>query len=177
MLAERDRPIWRAWNGKYFGPTNTFTSKGVPADLIATPKGSYVWQSLFVQQETSFQEKHPSPQNAAYLWSKFFHRVHPIVKILFEWEIADIRSKSIAGTALSNQEYAFVFAVYMVTVQSLPEEKCSILGRSKSESLAEYQYLCEQALVASHFLTAYDILTLRTLVIYLVRKIPIKKPS
>lgn len=147
---------------------SSFKSKGVSADLVALPKGSHVWQSMFVQQDVLFQEKHPSPQDAAFLWSKYFQRVHPTLKIFFEWEITDIRSNCIAGTTLENQQYAFVFALYTLTVQSLPEAECSLLIRNKSTLLAEYQYLCEQALLASNFLTAYDIMTVRTLVLYLV---------
>ena len=147
--------MWRALNGRYFGPMSSFKPKEVPADLIAEPEeDSYMWQSMFIHPDMSFQEKHPSSHSAAFLWSKYFQRIHPIVKIFFEWEIADIRSNCIAGTTLSNQQYAFVFALYTLTVQSLPEGDCAMFGCSKSELLAEYQYFCEQALVASKFFTA-----------------------
>ena len=66
-------------------------------------------------------------------------------------------------------EYVFLFAVYLISVFSLSDEECrSGLHRAKSDLLAEFQMLCEEATVRNNLLCISDIVLLKALTLYVV---------
>ena len=104
------------------------------------------------------------------LWSIFDQNVDFLIKISFESELKQLRAEAVTpNPTFSDQEYAFVFALYLITVVSLSEEECQRqLDRPRSELISRYQFLCEQALARSDFLSASNIIILRALALYIV---------
>ena len=96
-----------------------------------------------------------------------------MLKVFFAWEVEELKSSSISPTtnkSFSNQEHAFLFALYLISSLSLSEDECwNMLRRKKLDLLQEFQWLCEQALAAANFLASTDIIMLQALTIYLVR--------
>ena len=119
-----------------------------------------------------FSDRHPAARDAEILWETFFQNVHPMLKVFFAWEVHKLRSASVTPAvdkAISYQEHALIFAIYLITAVSLSEDECkSLLGRAKIELTAEFQWLCDHALAACNFMSASDIVTLQTLTVYLV---------
>ena len=95
-----------------------------------------------------------------------------MLKIFFAWEVEELRSSSTSPSSpksISNQEYAFLFALYLISVLSLSKDDCwDLLRRDRSDLLQEFQWLCEQALAASNFLASTDLIILQALTIYIV---------
>ena len=146
---------------------------------METQRHRGVFQTIWRPVDLSFQQQHPDSQNAEYLWSVYYERVQPTLKLFFDWEVSSIRRRCNTGstTLLTIQEHALVFAIYCLAIEALPETACERLGSSREELLVLYQKSCEQALNAYNFWTAYDITTLRTLVLHLVCILSSFRPS
>ncbi|MCJ1435673.1 hypothetical protein MMC27_005048 [Xylographa pallens] len=163
-----------SWNGKIFeSATALRTNDGYPRTPVLSSTGFGALQSIICRDpHIDLARRHPAPQTATTLWDIFCRRVHPVVKISFDWEIELIRATSIAPNGpdgLSFQEHAFIFAVYLISVTSLSEDECSrLLGRPKSTLFSEFQILCEQALAGSNFLGASDITTMQASTMYII---------
>ncbi len=115
--------------------------------------------------------KLPDKKDAGVLWSAFYHRVHPLVTISFRWASKEIESAATSNQrSLTDAEYAFVFAVYLISVISLSDEECqNKLHQARSVLLTEYQLLCEEAVARTNLFCITDIMVLKALVYYVVR--------
>ena len=116
-------------------------------------------------------ERHPSQQIAKSLWNAFWQRIKPVTAISFSWALKRMYERSIdPDEHLSDAEHAFLFSIYLTSVNSLSEEECrEELQRPKPSLVSEYQMLCEEALARTNLLCITDITVLKTLAFYLVR--------
>ncbi|MCJ1379801.1 hypothetical protein MMC17_002904 [Xylographa soralifera] len=163
-----------SWNGKIFESVTALrTSDGYPRTPVLSSIGSSALQSIICRDPyIDLARRHPTPQDATALWDIFYRRVHPVVKISFNWEIEPLRATAIAPNGpnrLAFPDHAFIFAVYLISVTSLSEDECSrLLGQPKSALFSDFQILCEQALAGSNFLGASDIATIQASTMYII---------
>ena len=94
------------------------------------------------------------------------------MKIFFEWEVEGLRRVATTPRGietLSKREHAFIFALYLISLVSLQDDECeSLLGQSRPQLLLYFESLSEQALTASNFMGATDILILQASTLYIV---------
>ncbi|KAF4977232.1 hypothetical protein FZEAL_6215 [Fusarium zealandicum] len=77
-----------------------------------------------------------------FLWSTFRERVHPFVKIFFDWEVVPIiRKARDSGSHLGNTEKALFFAIVFMTVTSLSMEEYSCVSSLVPSLLTMYSQL------------------------------------
>jgi hypothetical protein len=64
---------------------------------------------------------------------------------------------------------ALMFAIYFLAVTSLGNEDCeAMFGEPRSTLVAKYSHATQQALINSKFLKSLNILTLQSLLVFLV---------
>lgn len=133
----------------------------------------HAFQSITCYNENlDLAQCHPTPREATILWDTFCHRVNPLLKILFDWEIDRMREISnlpLEIRRLTPQENAYYFAIYLNSFTSLSEEEClASFSRPKSELQHNYQLLYEQAIARSNFIGRPDIILIQASIVYIV---------
>ena len=170
------RSTWHSWNGKLFeSDAAAQSTDGYPRTPTVPSVSLGALHSIISRSPaTDLARRHPGQQAAILLWETFSQRVHPLIKISFDWEIEQLRAIVIVlngPDGLTFQEHAFVFGVYLSSLTSLTEDEClTLLKRSKIDLLSEFQMSCEQALAGSNFLCASDLTTLQASAMYIVSR-------
>lgn len=168
------RSTWHSWNGKLFeSDVAVKASDGYPRTPTVPSTSLGALQSIIITNPSmNLATRHPSQDAAMRLWDVFSQRVHPLIKISFDWEIQQLQVNITSPSGLDGltyQEYAFVFGVYLLSVTSLTEDEClTQLERSRFAMISDYQVSCEQALACSNFLCASDLTTLQASAMYIV---------
>ena len=110
--------------------------------------------------------------HAQALWTTFRQRVHPLFKLLFNWELDQLESATITpgrSMQLDDAQDALVSAVYLASVVSLSGAECETkLQQSKVTLLSELQNICEGALAKTNILRMKNIVSLKALALYIV---------
>lgn len=138
---------------------------------------SHALQSIICYNENiELAQCHPTPREATVLWDTFCHSVHPLLKLLFDWEIDRMREIAIVSQdteCLTTQENAYYFAIYLNSVTVLSEEEClASFGRPRSELQHNYQMLYEQAIARSNFIGRPVIVLIQASIVYIVSELP-----
>ena len=115
-------------------------------------------------QVTAF---HPSPQDAARLWSVFLDRVSPLVGVLHTPSIGkQILEAAEHPESVSRPMEALMFAVYLSAIRSLNGEDAENFMQPNPSTL--YLEACQQALVNAGFLRSTSLVVLQAYVLFLV---------
>lgn len=154
---------WQNWLGK-----------GTNKSPFTPRKRRHAFSDLIMNNEENgdLSSRHPSPGQAATLWSVFTQRVDPIVRVTFTWKMRDIQLRSTDPENvkhLSASEHAFVLAIYFISIASLSDEEChNILQESRASLLHQYHALCEEALLRSNLFCITDLIVIKALIFYMV---------
>ncbi|KAJ5604682.1 hypothetical protein N7510_009836 [Penicillium lagena] len=115
--------------------------------------------------------EHPTPEKAAVLWTACNRNVIPLVKILFQWELDQMRSTALSPNATYEflpQEHALFFAIYLNTVTSLSEDEClESLGQPKKSLLSKYREFSENAFARADFLGRSEVALVQASIFYI----------
>lgn len=116
--------------------------------------------------------KHPTPQEAATLWTACNRNVIPLVKIAFQWELDQMRSVAVSPNTSKNllpREHALFFTIYLNAVASLSDEEClKSLGESRKTLLSRYQRLSENSFAKADFLGQSEMTLVQASIFYIV---------
>jgi hypothetical protein len=125
---------------------------------------------------TDLSSQHPSIHDANVLWDRFERNANPLIKIDFDWILKQVRSSSTTlegRVELKDEDHAFVFCVYLMSVVSISPEECQrVLRQSKQALLSQYQAICEQALSRSNIFCITSTAVIRAIILYIVNPHP-----
>lgn len=140
--------------------------------LISRTKPDALKGLLRTEYATDLVSQHPTVQDANFLWDKFERNANPLIKIDFDWVLKQVRLTATTTEGrmqLRDEDHAFAFCVYLMSVVSLPEEECGrVLRQSKQILLAHYQAICEQALSRSNIFCITNTTLIRAILLYIV---------
>lgn len=140
--------------------------------LISRTKPDALKGLLRADYATDPTSQHPTVQDANFLWDRFERNANPLIKINFDGVLQEVRSISTTPTGrmqLKDEDHAFVFCVYLMSVVSLPEGECTrVLRRPKQVLLSHYQAICEQALSRSNIFCITNTTLIRAILLYIV---------
>jgi hypothetical protein len=128
-------------------------------------------EPMSTEDAAALSVRHPSAQETSKLWNKYLSHVHPMSKLLFDWDKETLLQKAADNPrSLSKAEHAFTFAIYFITTLSLSEEECEDImgGSSRLPLLDDFQSSVETALFAAGFSMTSDLLVLQEFILYLV---------
>lgn len=165
---------WQGWLGMGMNLQNPFKAKDLPDAMQGILRGQDVVDRSLLWL---------SQQDALILWKTFAHRVQPLVRVSFDWNLKRLSDRFIAtqlgskgqygssgGTAVfSDGEYALLYSIYLITVVSFSEEECVIsLHQPKPFLVSQFQLLCEDALYKTNIFCITDIKVLQALAHYMI---------
>jgi hypothetical protein len=143
--------------------------------LISRTKPDALRGLLQVDHAMDLSSQHPTIQDANFLWERFLRNANPLIKIDFDWALEKLRSTSTTSerrVQLEDEEHAYVFCVYLMSVVSLPQQECvRYLGQPKEVLLSHYQAVCEQALSRSNIFCITTTTVIRAILLYIVGSI------
>lgn len=97
----------------------------------------------------------------------------PFIQILFTWDLQQLESDFALATDLTRldqSQQAVATSICLAGVVSLTNEECkSSLGRSRTALLLDCQTVCEELLTSTNVLCMKNVVSLKALLIYLVR--------
>jgi hypothetical protein len=130
-------------------------------------------KSLFqTDHAMNLSSQHPTIQDADFLWDKFERNANPLIKIDFDWALKQVRSSSTTlegRMKFKDEDHAFVFCVYLMSIVSLSQEECQrVLRQSKQALLSQYQAICEHALSRSNIFCITSTTVIRAIILYTV---------
>ncbi|KAE8441170.1 hypothetical protein EG329_005799 [Mollisiaceae sp. DMI_Dod_QoI] len=113
---------------------------------------------------------HPPAVQIFRLWQTFLVNVNPLVKMFHAPTIQQLILDASGNLEnIPRHTEALMFAIYFLAVTSLTTEDCqSMFGASRPQLLAKYSHGTQQALINARFLKSLNILTLQSLVLYLL---------
>lgn len=113
---------------------------------------------------------HPQPVQIFRLWQTFLVNVNPLVKMFHAPTIQQLILDASGNLEnIPRHTEALMFAIYFLAVTSLTTEDCqSMFGASRLQLLSKYSHGTQQALINSKFLKSLNILTLQSMVLYLL---------
>lgn len=155
--------VWQEWLGK-----------GANKNYFTPRKGPHAFSDLAFssQYNTDLGSRHPSPEHASTMWSIFYQRVEPVVRITYRWRLRELQAKTMdpeAVKCLSGPEHAFAFSIYLVSIVSLFQDECDmLLHESRSFLLLQYHAICEEALLRTNIFSITDIRVIQALIFYMV---------
>ena len=140
------------------------------ADASDPNAGDFLFDSRNDSQ-TSLESLHPSLADVGILWKVFMENVEPLLKIFhiptFESEIWDAARN--VGRISSSLE-ALMFAIYCLTVVSMPAYECEkSFATTKAVLFARYESGVKKAFVKAGILVSTDFRLVQAMVIWLVR--------
>lgn len=119
---------------------------------------------------TDVSTLHPEPVQIFRLWQLYLENVNPLLKVTHVTTLQGLIIEAASNVLNINPNLeALIFSIYCTGVLSLDPDDCkSMLGSSKLELLARYQFGCRQALQNCGFLRTGDRDCLTALYLYLV---------
>lgn len=172
-LINGKRRAWQGWfgSGQHDG---TSRSDSVKNPFLIRNSPSALQGLLSGNISIDLAAQYPSEQESGFLWDVFEKRVHPVLRISHAWELKKFQSISNDledRKQMTGPQHAFMFSVYHISVLSLSDDECRKgLLRPRSDLLAAFQTLCEEALSRTNLFCITDITVLKTLTIYVVTK-------
>lgn len=119
-------------------------------------------------------ELQPTRANANLLFDLYFKNIHPFVMMLhkprFFYDLSQFRRGSLNHSTVFE---GLLFSVYYIAIMSVSDEYVitTFSGESKTTLLSRYQMATEMALKRSAFMQSHDLMSLQTLLLYLVRSL------
>lgn len=113
---------------------------------------------------------HPPAVQIFRMWQTFLVNVNPLVKMFHAPTIQQLILDASGNLEnIPRHTEALMFAIYFLAVTSLTTEDCqSMFEASRNQLLAKYSHGTQQALINARFLKSLNILTLQSLVLYLL---------
>lgn len=119
-------------------------------------------------------ELQPTRANADLLFSIYFKNIHPFIMMLhkprFFYDLSQFRRGSLNHCPVFE---GLLFSIYYIAIMSLSDEyvMAKFSGESKTTLLSKYQMATEMGLKRSAFMQSHDLISLQTLLLYLVRSL------
>ena len=113
---------------------------------------------------------HPEPVLLFRLWQIYLDNVNPLLKVTHapSFQARVIEAASDVSNIDPNME-ALMFSIYCISIFTLSADQCqTMLGSSKEDLAAKYQFGCQQALLSARFLRTNDRDCLTALFLFLV---------
>ena len=164
----------RAWHGWLGYGQEDGENKGMGAgNPFHAQSRPNVLQGLFCSRGSiDLVARHPSIEDATFIWEAFDARIDPVVRIAFKWELRQLRTASLhleQRKHLKDSQNAFIFSCYLISALSLTDDDCQQnLRQTRDWLLTEFQMLCEEALFRTNIFCMNDIMVLKTLTFYMV---------
>lgn len=113
---------------------------------------------------------HPSAIQIFQLWQIYLNNVNPLLKIHHAPTLQNQIVKASADLSnVAEPLEALMFAMYFLSVTSMPNEEVEAAFRdSKKALLARYHAASQQALINAHFMSTSELTTLQAFLLYLV---------
>ena len=113
---------------------------------------------------------HPEPVQIFRLWQMYLDNVNPLLMVTHTPSLqASIIEAASNVSAIGPDLEALMFSIYCTAILSLTVNDCQIiLGSSKEDLLARFQFGCQQALLNCRFLRSENRDCLTALYLYLV---------
>lgn len=118
--------------------------------------------------------------NADSLFGLFFKNIHPFLVMLhkhrFFYDLPQFRRGSLNHSTVFE---GLLFSIYHIAIMSLSDDYVimTFSGESKTILLGRYQMALEMALKRSSFMQSHDLMSLQTLLLYLVRSLSLAHQS
>ena len=112
--------------------------------------------------------------NAYLLFSLYFKNIYPFFMMLhkprFFYDLSQFRRCSLNHSTVFE---GLLFSMYYITIMSLSDNHVIVTfsGESKATLLSRYQTATEMSLKRSAFMQSHDLMSLQTLLLYLVRSL------
>lgn len=155
--------VWQDWLGKGTSK-NSFMSHKRP-HALSDQISSY-------QRNHDLSITHPHLEQASMLWTVFYQRVEPLVRITFRWQLKELQDRSLNADRLkdfSDAEHALVIAIYLVSIVSLLDDECDdLLHESRFSLISRYHALCEESLLLANIFCMVDVTVIKAVVFYMV---------
>ncbi|KAK2733505.1 fungal specific transcription factor domain-containing protein [Colletotrichum kahawae] len=112
----------------------------------------------------------PSPVQIFRLWQVFLERVNPITKLIHVPSLQPLVVEAAANHSnVANNAQALLFSIYLVATLTMTEaEVRQMLDSSKEDALKKFTAGVKAALTKVNFLKNHDMMTLQSLILYLV---------
>ncbi|KAJ0387817.1 hypothetical protein COL922a_001652 [Colletotrichum nupharicola] len=112
----------------------------------------------------------PSPVQIFRLWQVFLERVNPITKLIHVPSLQPLVVEAAANHSnVANNAQALLFSIYLVATLTMTEaEARQMLDSSKEDALKKFTAGIKAALTKVNFLKNHDMMTLQSLILYLV---------
>ncbi|KAF0329652.1 fungal specific transcription factor domain-containing protein [Colletotrichum asianum] len=112
----------------------------------------------------------PSPVQIFRLWQVFLERVNPITKLIHVPSLQPLVVEAAANHSnVANNAQALLFSIYLVATLTMTEaEARQMLDSSKEDALKKFTAGVKAALTKVNFLKNHDMMTLQSLILYLV---------
>lgn len=126
----------------------------------------------FEQSLSSSSDTQPGPVETIKLWQYFLDRVNPLTKIIHVPTLEPYVMRAAVGMHLVPVEYqALIHSIYAMAVISTSEQECfNLLGNSRDALVKQYNGNTKKALLKYNHMENYTMVTLQTLLLYLVRR-------
>ncbi|KAF4830262.1 Aurofusarin cluster transcription factor aurR2 [Colletotrichum siamense] len=112
----------------------------------------------------------PSPVQIFRLWQVFLERVNPITKLIHVPSLQPLVVEAAANHSnVANNAQALLFSIYLVATLTMTDaEARQMLDSSKEDALKKFTAGVKAALTKVNFLKNHDMMTLQSLILYLV---------
>jgi hypothetical protein len=119
---------------------------------------------------TALQSLHPTPVQIFKLWQTYLDNVNPLVKLFHAPTVQQLISEASGNLDdVPRNVEALLFAIYCISVGSLPEDECmSILEQNKSTALRRFRFGAQCALTNANLLRSSDLMVLQAFVLFTV---------
>ncbi|KAF1817270.1 hypothetical protein P152DRAFT_407767, partial [Eremomyces bilateralis CBS 781.70] len=118
--------------------------------------------------KVDLQYFHPSPEQIDVHWDTYVGHFDPLVKVLHLPTMEQLVTAVKLRQSLSPPNEALMFAVYWVSLISMPEHVVQrVLHHEKATLMTNYRWAVEQALLNAELDNTQDLATLQAFVLYL----------
>lgn len=121
---------------------------------------------------SSSSDTQPGPVETIKLWQHFLDKVNPLTKVIHVPSLEPYMMRAAVGMHLVPVEYqALLHSIYTMAVISMSEQEClGLLGYSRDVLVKQYSCNTKETLLKYNHMENYTMVTLQTLLLYLVRK-------
>lgn len=154
---------------------NSITSNSTGLDGPEEPISESAFRTLpmieFEASSSGSPESQPSSVETMSLWQYFIDRVNPLLKIVHIPSLEPYVLRAAVGMHLvPTEQQALLHSIFAMAVISMSDQECyDLLGYSRDTMLKAYGTHTKRALIKYNHMENYTMVTLQTLILYLVR--------
>ncbi|KAH7131575.1 fungal-specific transcription factor domain-containing protein [Dactylonectria estremocensis] len=139
-------------------------------DSDMTPPREELTVSFNDASTTTLEDVIPTPVQIFKLWQVFLERVNPLTKLIHVPSLQPlVVEASTDHSSLPQNAQALLFSIYAVSTKAMTEqESAQVLKMPREDGILRFASGAKMALARAKFMEKYDLMTLQTLVLYLL---------